>query len=122
MVWGDQHLLFFPNLATGALGAATDAPVAVTGALMPAVTTNDTTKYVTDPVTGLQVPPDNTDPNIYIYWPGIGNLVNGAVERRGALGYSYRRSVSRRRSSGRHGSDLVDQTSRLERQRLVLVH
>ena len=51
----------------------------MTGALAPSITTNDTTKYVTDPVTGLQVPPDNTDPNIYIYWPGIGNLVNGAV-------------------------------------------
>ena len=50
------------------------------GALAPAITTNDTTKYVTDPVTGLQVPPDNTDPNIYIYWPGIGNLVNGEVK------------------------------------------
>ena len=67
-IWGDQHLLLFPNPDT-----------LTNGALTPAVTTNDTTKYVTDPVTGLQVPPDNTDPNIYIYWPGIGNLVNGEV-------------------------------------------
>ncbi len=66
-LWHKQHVLKFYNAA-----------VVANGALSPSATTNDTTVYVTDPNTGLTVPPPNTDPNVYVYFPD-GTEYPGAV-------------------------------------------
>ena len=57
-IWGEAHVLQFYNFA-----------LVVNGALQPGATTNDTTVYVIDPRTNQLVPPPNTDPNVYVYFP-----------------------------------------------------
>lgn len=56
--WYDMHVLQFYNYDT-----------VLNGALSPGANTLDLTQYVTDPGTGQQVPPPNTDPNVYVYFP-----------------------------------------------------
>jgi hypothetical protein len=57
-IWGEQFCMSFVN-----------PDIVLNGALSPAAECKDTTQYVTDPQTGYQVPPDNTDPNVYVYFP-----------------------------------------------------
>lgn len=67
-LWGEQHGLRFVNPST-----------VINGALVPSAKCNDTTIYVTDPQTGERVPPDNKDPNVYIFFPvGTGGPFLGA--------------------------------------------
>lgn len=67
-IWYEQHVLKFPNLDT-----------LVNGALSPSANTNDTTQYTTDSQTGQPAPPNNTDPNVYVYFPTPGGNVGAAT-------------------------------------------
>lgn len=62
--WGEEFVLQF-----------TGADLVQDGALIPnSSVCNDTTNYTIDPVTGLNtVPPPNTDPNVYVFFPAGSN-------------------------------------------------